>query len=173
MTSGYQGGSTGYGILGIERHEKLVEHRSSEIARLQCLGHQHINKQLVKQQNSDIEQNRRATAVIIKAVKYLSSEMVALRGHSSQRGKYLQLFKSLTGFEPSAAAYLEKLEAIWARDALTKPEVNFLSPINTRRLLTTMKTLINEKISDNVQLRGAYIGLLDHLRRPTRSFAIN
>ena len=128
VTSGYQGWLSGHGIRGIERHEKSVEHRTSEIARLQWLSHQRIDKQLVKQHNSDIEQNRRVMAVIIKAVKYLSSEMIAIRGHSSQGGKFLQLFKLLAEFEPSAAAYLEKLEAIRARDTRTKPEVNFLSP---------------------------------------------
>ena len=161
VTSGYQGWSSGHGIRGIERHEKSVEHRTSEIARLQWLSHQRIDKQLVKQHNSDIEQNRRVMVVIIKAVKYLSSEMIALRGHNSQGGKLIQLFKLLAEFEPSAAGYLEKLEAIRARETRTKPEVNFLSPLNTRRLLTTMKTLIVEKISESVQLHGAYSIICD------------
>jgi len=87
--------------------------------------------------------------------------MFDIRGHSSHDGKFLHLFKLLAEFDPYAAAYLEKLDTIWTRKNRTKPELNFLSPLNMRHLITTMKGMIVDRISASVQIHGAYSIICD------------
>lgn len=158
---GYTGWISGHGTRGVDRHEESSGHKVAEIARFQWLNTKRIDKQLSGIQNVTIEQNRRVVTVAIKAIKYLAKEMMALRGHSSNEGKFLHLFKLLAEFDPHASAYLEKLEMIRNRENRNKPEVNLLSPLNTRRLLITMKDNIVRQISDTIKSQAAYSIICD------------
>jgi len=72
--------------------------------------------------------------------------MIAIRGHNSDEGQFLNLFKLLAQYDASAAAYLQSLDTIRNRESRKKPEINFVSALNVRRLLTIMKTMVVERI---------------------------
>ena len=82
---------------------------------------------------------RCAVAVEIKAIQWLSQEMVAVRGHGSIDGKFLSLHQLLAEFDVSAKAYLDYLENVRQNTVRRKPAVNTLSPHYVRRLLNVMK----------------------------------
>jgi hypothetical protein len=101
-----------------------------------------------------VESRRRAVAVEIKAVQWLSREMVALRGHDSMDGKFLSLYKLLADFDASAKAYLDYLDNTRRNTVRRKPAVNILSPRNVRRLLNVMKTTTLQCIVERMKLSG-------------------
>lgn len=148
--NGYNGYKSRHGARDIQNHEISPRHREAEVSRFQFLCKGRIDQQLTNNRNAVIEQNRRVLFVAIKAMKYLASEMMALRGHASAGGKYIRLFEEFADFDPCAAAYLKKLRSIREQDNRKKPEVNFLSPLNTRRLLQSMQALVIQKIVRNV-----------------------
>ena len=71
-----------------------------------------ITSQLTVQRQAVVEMHRRAAATEIKAIQWLASEMVALRGHSSYGGKLLSLYTLLADFDTAAKAYLDRLQNI-------------------------------------------------------------
>jgi hypothetical protein len=79
---------------------------------------------------------------------------MALRGHFAFDGKFVNLFKLLAEFDQSSALYLAKLDAIRKRDTKKKPELNFRSPGNVRRLLGVTKFVIVENIASDVRRQG-------------------
>ena len=91
---------------------------------LSSIHSQRIDQQLVNIHNTFVEQNRHVVYVIIKAVKYLATQMMAIRGHNNDDGALLNLFTLLADFDPTAAAYLKQLEEIRSRENRKKPEVN-------------------------------------------------
>jgi len=105
---------------------------------------------LVEQMKAVVDNNRRVVCVAVKALQYLATEMIAVRSHNSNEGKFLNSFKLLAQFDASAAAYLESLELIHSRESRNNPVVNFLSLLNIRRLLTVVKTLIVERVIQSV-----------------------
>src|ERR1700733_12647859 len=124
------------------------------MAHLRWVGKKRIDQHLANQRNTQIEQNRQVVYVEIKAIKYLAKEMMALRGHFSIDGKFLNLFKLLAEFDQSSALYLAKLDAMRENDTKRKPEVNFLSPGNVRRLLGIIKSMIVENIVSDIRRQG-------------------
>ena len=158
---GYTGWIHGHGLRGITTHEIQKEHKEAELSRFQWLHNQRIDQQLSEQNTLLVEQNRRVVVVAVKAIKYLAKEMMALRGHESNSGKFLHLFSLLAEFDPSASAYLEKLSSIRNRETRKKPEVNFLSPINIRRLLKSMKVLVVKRIREAIEQQGAFSLICD------------
>ena len=60
-----------------------------------------------KNNTAHVEQNRRVMVVAVKAIKYLAKEMMALRGHESDSGKFMQIFKLLVEFVPSTLHILK------------------------------------------------------------------
>ena len=126
----------------IPHHEESSVHKTAESNRLAWL-HGNINTTdsgPSMQRMALVESRRRAVAVEIKAVQWLSREMVALRGHDSMDGKFLSLYKLLADFDASAKAYLDYLDNTRRNTVRRKPAVNILSPRNVRRLLNVMKT---------------------------------
>lgn len=158
---GYAGWIHGHGLRGITSHENQKEHKEAEKARFMWLHDQRIDGKLSEQNTVLVEQNRRVVLVAVKAAKYLAKEMMGLRGHESNSGKFLNLFRLLAEFEPSASAYLEKLSNIRTRDVRNRPSVNFLSPRNVRRLLNCMKELVVKRISDAVAQQCAFSLICD------------
>ena len=88
IITGYDGYKSGHGARDIQNHEISPRHREVEVSRFQFLSKGRIDQQLTNNRNAVIEQNRRVLFVAIKAMKYLASEMMALRGHASADGKY-------------------------------------------------------------------------------------
>lgn len=52
-----------------------------------------LDEWLTSQNKTIVEQNRRVMYVAVKVMKYLASEMMAVRGHTSQDGNFLHLFR--------------------------------------------------------------------------------
>ena len=117
---GFEGWIDGHGVRGIERHESSKQHRDAEVSRFLWLNKCRIDQTISNRKNEIVEQNRRVVYVEIKAIKYLATEMIALRGHDSEGGKFLNLFKLIAEFEPSATAYLQWLEDIRSTVAGTR-----------------------------------------------------
>lgn len=103
------------------------------------LYNKRTDSQISTHRTALIEGHRRAAAVAIKAIQWLAKEMVALRGHNSNQGKFLSLYTLLADFEPAAKVYLDQLCKIRSNTLRSKPDVNILSPRNVRRLLEVMK----------------------------------
>ena len=130
----------------IPAHESSAEHHAAEVARFMWSGSNPITDHMLREQQSMINRNRRVVYVSIKCLRYLSSEMEAIRGHDTYDGKFLHLFREFAEFEASAASYLEMLDGIRSHEYRSKPEVNLLSPLNCRRLLITMRDMIVKKV---------------------------
>jgi Domain of unknown function (DUF4371) len=154
-TSGFNGWISRHGIRDIIAHETTDQHRFAETGYIQWITSKRIDRVIEEQTKSAVDQNRRVVCVVIKAIQYLATEMIAIRGHSANEGKLMNLFKLLAQYDANAAAYLESLEAIRARETRKKPAVNFLSPLNVRRLLTVMKTLLVERVIQLVNKQRA------------------
>ena len=60
-----------------------------------------VDHAIADKMKSVIDHNRRVVRVAIKALQYLATEMIAIRGHHSNEGKFLNLFKLLAQYEPS------------------------------------------------------------------------
>jgi hypothetical protein len=130
----------------ITTHESSSQHHAAEMARFMWGQKLRIEDHMTTLQDTLTERSRRVVYVSIKCLKYLSSEMVAIRGHGSYDGKFLHLFSEFAEFEASAASYLEMLAGIRNRQYRNKPEVNLISPLNCRRLLITMRDMVVTKI---------------------------
>ena len=154
--AGYQGWHSCHGVRGIERHESSSSHRQSEVVRYQWQNKCRVDRNLVARNTVAVEHNRRVVYVAVKAIKYLATEMTALLGHRSQDGKFLHLFREFAEFDPYAAGYLQSLNEVRERETKRKPEVNLLSPLNIRRLLVTMKTLVVRNICDEVSTQKSF-----------------
>jgi len=131
-----------------------------------------IDKKVIQHRSIVIEQNRHVVYVAMKAIKYLATEMMALRGHTSSDGKFLHLFELLAEFDPGAAAYLQKLRNVREQDGRKKPSVNLISPLNVRRLLLEMKKQVTEHIINDVRQQGVcsviYDGTQDESKMETQ-----
>lgn len=135
----------------IGSHEISLQHRTSEMARFTWMTKSRVNDRLHQITQSTSARNRRVVYVSIKCLKYLASEMVAIRGHKSDDGKFLHLFREFAEFDAASAAYLEMLSRMRSAEYMRKPEINLLSPMNIRRLLVTMRDMVVDKILAEVQ----------------------
>lgn len=153
--SGFNGWISRHGVRDIVAHESTDQHRFADIAYVQWTTNRRVDRAIAEHTKSAIDQNRRVVCVVIKAVQYLATEMIAIRGHTANEGKLMNLFKLLAQYDTSAAAYLESLEIIRSRETKKKPAVNFLSPLNVRRLLAVMKTLLVERVIQLVNKQRA------------------
>lgn len=136
-------------------HECSRDHRDSEIARVTWIMKQsRLDDKFAHLTHLLVDRNRRVVYVSIKCLKYLASEMSAIRGHESHDGKFLHLFREFAEFDASAAAYLETLSGLQSREYSKKPEINLLSPLNIRRLLITMRDMVVNRIVANVRKSG-------------------
>jgi hypothetical protein len=156
-----------HALRDIEVHENSSQHKKSEIGRLTWVGQKgRIDYLFSVQQNALVEQNRRVLAVAIDCIKYLSREMMALRGHNVSEGKFVGLFTLLSKYDTSANAYLKKLAETKAKHQ--KPELNLLSPLNQRRLLLTMKKMVVNIIATRVKGEGVCSLILDSTQDSSR-----
>ena len=71
-----------------------------------------IDGQQAHQRNAIVLERRNAIIAAIKALQWLAAEMMAVRSHDSDHGKFMSLYRLLAEFDPSAKAYLDKLQAI-------------------------------------------------------------
>jgi hypothetical protein len=150
---------TGYNSWGnsqrdLVMHESTLLHRTAETNRLSWLFGKQMDNVIAHQRNAIIMERRNAVAVEIKALQWLASEMIAVRGHDSNHGKFMSLYRLLADYDLSAKAYLDKLQAIRAKAIGRKPSVNILSPRNVRRLLNIMKAKTIDKIVHAMKLQG-------------------
>ena len=153
---GFTGWHSGHGVRGIEHHESSSSHRQAEVVRFQWQSKCRLDLNVIEKNKLAVKQNRRVMYVAIKTMKYLATEMTAVLGHSSQDGKFLHLFREFAEFDSYASGYLQYLNDVRERETRRKPEVNLLSPLNLRRLLVTMKTLVVRYISSEVASQSAF-----------------
>ena len=137
------------GLRVIEQHEANKEHKAAEMARFHWLSGRSLMQITLKPSNGVIAENRKVVSCIIDCLKYLSQEMMALRGHDSSAGKLMNLFRLISKYNPPAAAYLERFDR--CDEDGRKMATNFLSPRNVRRLLTVMKQLVVGEVVQRLQ----------------------
>lgn len=152
--------STGYNtwsnaVRDVQLHESSEMHKTAESNRLMFVMKRRIDHVAASMRNAVVDGNRRAAYVAVKALRWLSMEMVAIRGHNSYDGKFVSLYTLLADFDPAARAYLDRLDSIRGRNAGRKPEVNILSPRNVRKLLIVMRDMVISKIVTAMKLQGA------------------
>ena len=138
----------------VQLHESSEMHKTSESSRLLFVMKRRIDHVSSRLRNAVVDSNRRAAYVAVKALRWLSMEMVAIRGHNSYDGKFLSLYTLLAEFDPAARAYLDKLSSIRERGVCIKPELNILSPRNLRRMLTVMRDIVVSKIVTAMKSQG-------------------
>ena len=153
---GFSGWDAGHGLRAIERHEASMQHRQGEIIKFQWLHNSRIDRILVTQKQILVEQNRKVMYIAVKAVKFLATEMMAMHGHTSSDRKFLHLFTEFAEFDASATGYLQELNEIRNRDIRNKPEVNFISPLNCKRLVLTIKNIVVQTICSEVCKQQAF-----------------
>jgi len=90
-------------------HESSPEHHSCEVGQIMYNNKSRIDDRLRQITHTSASRNRCVVYVAIKCLKYLCSEMTAVRGHESYDGKFLHLFREFAEFDASSAAYLEML----------------------------------------------------------------
>ena len=129
-------------------------HKTAESSRLTFVMRRQIDHVNASLRNAVVDGNRRAAYVAVKALRWLSTEMIALRGHNSYDGKFLSLYSLLSDFDPAARAYLDRLDRIRSNSVGRKPDVNILSPSNVRRLLIVMRDMVVSKIVKSMQEQG-------------------
>lgn len=138
----------------VQLHEVSSMHKTAESSRLMFVMQHRIDHINASLRNAVVDGNRRAAYVAVKALRWLSTEMLALRGHNSYDGKFLSLYSLLSDFDPAARAYLDRLGRIRSNTVHRKPDVNILSPCNVRRLLVVMRDMVVSKIVTAVQEQG-------------------
>ena len=134
----------------LTHHESCAAQKNAEVNHMTWIFGKTINSQLKVQRNAAVEMHRRAAATEIKAIRWLASEMVALRGHTNYDGKLLSLYTLLADFDTAAKSYLDRLENIRVKGVRSKrvSKVNILSPRNVRRLLMIMqKKTVERKVA--------------------------
>jgi hypothetical protein len=135
-------------VRDVQLHESSEVHKTSESSRLLFVMKRRIDHVASRLRNAVVDSNRRAAYVAVKALRWLSTETVAIRGHNSHDGKFLSLYTLLAEFDPAARAYLDRLSSIRERSVSIKPEMNILSPRNVRRMLIVLRDLvISQKLS--------------------------
>lgn len=137
------------GSRDVKRHASSPEHRASEIAQIQwqrgtTIGHMHNRNRSVV-----VEDNRKVLECVVDCAKFLTSEMLAFWGHTSNDGKFIAIFRLLAKRDPSAAAYLLKIDQ--AHKAGKKMAVNLISPGNISAVLKVMKCMVVEKIVKGIE----------------------
>ena len=76
-------------------------HSKTRLAMPAMITNSRVDHAIADKMKSVIDHNRRVVRVAIKALQYLATEMIAIRGHHSNEGKFLNLFKLLAQYEPS------------------------------------------------------------------------
>ena len=137
------------GIRVIDQHESTKEHQASEIARFHWITGKSLRRLCFKPNNAVIGENRQVVSCVIDCVKYLSQEMMALRGHDSDSGKLLNLFRLLAKYHAPAAAYLQRNDQ--CREEGRKLLTNFMSPRNIMSLVMIIRQLIQRQIVAELQ----------------------
>ena len=141
----------------LKAHEASEEHRAAELAAIKwsCKQKCAVAGDIVKQNNTMVDENRKVVRVLIDCCKFLATENLAFRGHSSQEGKLLNLFHLLGRYDVNAAAYTQRLQYIQLENQ-KRPHVNFLSPLNQRRLIHVMALCTVEVIANRIRQQGRF-----------------
>jgi hypothetical protein len=142
----------GNGVRDIDRHETSKEHRAADICRFHWLTGKTVYQSICKSNSEFIQEMRNVVSCVIDCIKYLSQEMMALRGHNATGGKLHSLFRLLSKYNPAAAAYVERLGH--ASGSGKRMAINFLSPLQTQRLLSVMKCSIVKQIASRIKQNG-------------------
>jgi len=125
----------GHATKDIGLHESSPEHHCCEVGRFTYINESRVDDRLLQISHKSATRNRRVVYVSIKCLKYLCSEMTAVRGHASHDGKFRHLFRKFAKFYATSAAYIEMLSNSRDHEYIRKPEINIRSPLNIRRLL--------------------------------------
>ena len=140
------------GIRAVDRHEMNKEHRAADVSRFQWITGKSVYQSMCKTNSQFIAEMRTVVSCVIDCIKYLSQEMMALRGHSSRGGKLQSLFRLLAKYNPTAAVYVLKLDHVASTGS--RMAINFLSPREAQRLLLVMKSLVVKQIADRIRQHG-------------------
>lgn len=146
-TSGYSDWRNG--SRDVKNHELSGEHRTSEMSMIQWKAKGTIDQMTDKNRSEMVEDNRKVMECIIDCVRFLSSEMLAFWGDTSDDGKFIAVFRLIAKRDPNAAAYLQKIDQ--ARMDGKKMGVNLISPGHITSMLRVMKDMVVEKIVRNIQ----------------------
>jgi hypothetical protein len=84
---------------------------------------------------------------------------MAFHGDDSYGGKLMNLFRLIAKYNPHAAAYIQKIDAVHADGK--KMRMNFTSPLNQNRLLQVMAKLAVDQISQSVEKEGRFAIIAD------------
>ena len=141
-TSGYNNWRNG--ARDVSRHEVSQEHRDAEIARIKWKRGMTVDNFIEKNKKDVIQENRKVMLCVLDCVRYLSEEMMAFRGKKTDDGKFLNQFRTMSKHDPSAAAYLMKVDE--SHRSQKKMAVNLISSNNVRIVVKTIKQMIVEKI---------------------------
>ena len=142
------------GIRATDRHEMSKEHKDADMSRFQWLMGRSVYQCMSQSNNEVVKEMRSVVSCVIECIKYLAQEMMALRGHTAGGGKLNSLFRLISKYNPSAAAYIEKLDQMASMGSRKAAAINFLSPLQTQRLMTVMKNLIVKQIADRIRQHG-------------------
>lgn len=136
-------------IRDLKRHACSPEHRAAEIAQIQWLRGMTVGQISDRHRSVVVEDNRKVVECVIDCVRFLTSEMLAFWGNNSNDGKFIGLFRLLAKRDPSAAAYLLKINE--AHKAGKKMAVNLISPGNVSTVFKVMKSMVVEKIVKGIE----------------------
>jgi hypothetical protein len=96
-----------------------------------------------------IEENTKVMQYALDSVKYLATEMIALRCKEVSSGKFINLFRTIAKRDPSAAAYLNMVEE--SRRSKKNIAVNLISTQNVKLVVKTIKQMIVEKMLSRIK----------------------
>lgn len=143
----------------IQNHENSSYHRESDISLIRWnSGKYRIDKSMMVEHNRLVDHHRTVVSVIINCVRYLTGEMMAFRKSSNVKGKLHRLFKLLAKYNPDAHVYLEKVERNYQEKK--RMRINFLAYHSILHLLTVIKRMILEKITERVKSGGGRYAII-------------
>jgi hypothetical protein len=132
------------GARDIQRHEVTVEHREAEIAKIQWTRGMAVDVLLDRNRSAIVDENRKVLQCVLDCVKYLATEMIAFRGKDAMSGKFINLFRTVAKRDPSAAAYLIKVDE--AHRTKKKMAGYLINSGNVKLVVKTLKEMIVEQI---------------------------
>lgn len=150
-TGGWNDWSNGSRVL--QQHETSKDHRAADIARMQWSTGSTAEKLASRLSRREVETNRHVVSCIVDCLKYLASEMIAIRGHNTGSGKLYNLFELISKYDSYAASYLQNVQA--HQESGRKMARNFLSSRHVTALLSTMRQLICGQVVTKIRQQEA------------------
>lgn len=135
-------------IRDLKRHECSPEHRAAEIAKIQWVRGKTVHQISDRNRSALVEDNRKVVECVIDCVRFLTSEMIAFWGNKSSEGKFISLFRLVAKRDPSATAYLLKIEK--THEAGNRMGFNLIGAGNVKNLVQVMKQMVTTKIIETI-----------------------